>query len=248
MIRKRLIVVLTINNGVLFRTRNFIPDYRYTLNFVDAWSVDEIVALDITRPGEGERENFYEVVQELATKCFVPLAVGGGVRSIDDFRLLLNAGADKVVINTEAVNRPDFITAAANVFGAQCVVVSIDAMRNESGKYEVYTECGKKASGLEPASWAKKAQEHGAGEIMITSIERDGMLEGYDNELNRSVAQSVNIPVLACGGAGKWQDFVEGFSQSGVSAVCSTNIYHFTETSIKSAKKYLMRNGISVRI
>lgn len=248
MVRKRLIVVLTINNGVLFRTRNFIPDYRYTLNFVDAWSVDEIVALDITRPGEGERENFYAAVRELATKCFVPLAVGGGVRSIEDFRLLLNAGADKVVINTEAVNRPDFITEAARMFGSQCVVVSVDAMRNESGKYEVYTEFGKKASGLEPASWAKKAQELGAGEIMITSIERDGMLEGYDNELNRSVAQGVNIPVLTCGGAGKWQDFVDGFLHGDVSAVCTTNIYHFTEASIKSAKKYLMKNGIPVRI
>lgn len=248
MIRKRLVVVLTINNGVLFRTRNFIPDYRYTLNFVDAWSVDEIIALDITRPGEGERENFYAVVEELATKCFVPLTAGGGVRTLDDFRQLLKIGADKVVINTGAVNSPAFITEAARMFGSQCVVVSIDAMRDESGKYEAYAEFGRKPVGLHPAVWAQRAQELGAGEIMITSIDRDGMLEGYDNELNFSIAQNVTIPVLACGGAGKWQDFVEGFSQGRVSAVCTTNIYHFTETSIKSAKKYLAKNGVFVRI
>lgn len=248
MVRKRLIVVLTINNGVLFRTRNFIPDYRYTLNFVDAWSVDEIIALDITRPGEGERKNFYAVVEELATKCFVPLAAGGGVRSIDDFRQLLNIGADKVVVNTEAVKRPDFITEAANVFGSQCVVVSIDAKKNENGEYEVYSEFGTRPSGMHLSVWACKVQKLGAGEIMITSIERDGMLEGYDNELNNLISQNVSIPVLACGGAGKWQDFVDGFIKGGVSAVCTTNIYHFTESSINSAKKYLVKNNIPVRI
>lgn len=248
MVRKRLIVVLTINNGVLFRTRSFIPDYRYTLNFVDLWSVDEIIVLDITRTGEGERESFYTVVQELASKCFVPLAVGGGVRSIEDFRTLLNSGADKVIINTEAIRRPDFITEASRIFGSQCVVVSIDAKRNENMEYEVYAEFGKKATGMNPAEWAKKVKELGAGEIMITSIDKDGSLEGYDNELNRIVSDYVDIPVLVCGGAGKWQDFVDGFIQGNASAVCTTNIYHFTETSIKSAKRFLNKALIPIRM
>lgn len=247
MLRNRLITVLTFNDGVLYRTRNFHPDYRYTLNFVDAWSVDEIVILDITRPGQGDRENFYDIVTQFADRCFVPLTVGGRVRTIEDFRILLRLGADKVVINTEAVNRPEFITEAAQLFGSQCIVVSIDAKRNSNGNYEVFTDFGTKATGLEPVVWAKKAQELEAGEIMITSIDKDGSLEGYDNELNRMIAESVEIPVLVCGGAGKWQDFVEGFTEGKASAVCTANIYHFTDSSIKSAKIFLKEAGINIR-
>jgi imidazole glycerol-phosphate synthase subunit HisF len=248
MLRKRLITVLTFNDGVLFRTKLFNPDYRYTHNFIDAWSIDEIVALDVTRPGQGDKENFYNVVKNLASKCFVPLAAGGGVRTVDDFKKLLSIGADKVVINTEAVRRPELITEAANLFGAQCVVVSIDAKRHEDGSYEVFTEFGTKPTGMSPDAWAKKARELGAGEIMITSIEKDGFLEGYDNELNQRVSEAVDIPVLVCGGAGKWQDFVDGFIEGKASAVCTTNIYHFTETSIKSAKSYMKNAGINVRM
>jgi len=248
MLKKRLITVLTFNDGVLFRTKDFHPDYRYTLNFVDAWSVDEIVVLDITRPGKGKKENFYDIVSQFADRCFVPLAAGGGVRAIDDFRVLLNSGADKVIINTQAVNRPDFIMEAAKLFGSQCVIVSIDAKKNKQGRYEVFTDFGTKFSGLDPVAWAKRAQELGAGEIFLSSIDKDGSLEGYDNELNRLVVDSVDIPVLVCAGAGKWQDFVDGFNKGHASAVCTTNIYHFTETSIKSAKKYLKNAGVPVRI
>lgn len=247
MLKKRLITVLTFNDGVLFRTKSFHPDYRYTLNFVDAWSVDEVVALDVTRPGQGSRENFYQAVREIADKCFVPLAAGGGVRTIDDFRTLLGAGADKVIINTEAVRRPEFITEAAKLFGSQCVVVSIDAKKAENGKYEVFSDCGSRDTGLEPAAWARRARDLGAGEILVTSIEKDGSLEGYDNELNAVVSGAVDIPVLVCGGAGKWQDFVDGFKEGKASAVCTANIYHFTESSIKSAKTFLQKSGIDVR-
>ena len=246
MLRKRLVTVLTFNDGVLFRTKQFVPDYRYTLSFVDAWSVDEIVVLDITRPSQGDRENFYEVVSEFARKCFVPLAAGGGVRSIDDFKTLLRRGADKVVVNTGAVERPELITEAARLYGAQCVVVSIDAKKT-NGTYEVFTGFGAESTGLEPGEWARQAQELSAGEVLITSIEKDGSLEGYDNELNRTVAEAVDVPVLVCGGAGKWQHFVDGFNEGQASAVCTTNIYHFTETSIKSAKSYLRNAGIEVR-
>ena len=247
MLRKRLITVLTFNDGVLFRTKHFTPDYRYTLNFVDAWSIDEIVVLDITRPGEGQRENFYEVVSQFARNCFVPLAAGGGVRTVDDARALLRTGADKVVINTAAVRRPEFITEVAKLFGSQCVVVSIDAKKTE-GAYEVFVACAAEPTGMDPTEWARKAQELNAGEILISSIDRDGSLEGYDNELNRKVAEAVDIPVLVCGGAGKWQHFVEGFNEGTASAVCTTNIYHFTETSIKSAKRYLQNAGVVVRV
>ena len=247
MLRKRLVTVLTFNDGVLFRTKQFVPDYRYTLNFVDAWSVDEIVVLDITRPGQGDRENFYEVVSEFARNCFVPLAAGGGVRTIDDFNALLRKGADKVVINTAAVERPELITEAARLYGAQCVVVSIDAKKT-NGTYEVFTRFGSRRTRLEPGEWARQAQELSAGEVLITSIDKDGSLEGYDNELSRTVAEAVDVPVLVCGGAGKWQHFVDGFNEGQASAVCTTNIYHFTETSIKSAKGYLQNAGIEVRV
>ena len=247
MLRNRLITVLTFNNGVLFRTKEFIPDYRYTLNFVDAWSVDEIVILDVTREESGDREHFYEAVSLFAENAFVPLAVGGKVRDVDEARKLLRIGADKIIVNSEPVNRPSFITEIAKLFGVQCVVVSIDAKKNDDSSYEVVTDCGRKPTGLDPVQWAKQVQDLGAGEIMITSIEKDGSLEGYDNELNRRVADAVTIPVLASGGAGKWQDFVDGFNEGHASAVCTTNIYHFTDTSINSAKTFLLNNGIEVR-
>lgn len=248
MIRKRLITVLTFNNGILFRTKDFMPDYRYTFNFVDAWSIDEIVVLDVTRPGEGERENFYSVVSQFAEKCFVPLAAGGKVKCIDDFHILLALGADKITINTAAFLNPKLITEAARIFGSQCVVVSIDAKKKNDGNYEVYIANGTTATGMDPETWAKIAADSGAGEILVTSIDKDGSLEGYDNELNLLVARSVNIPVLVCGGAGKWQDFVDGFTAGKASAVCTTNIYHFTEKSIRSAKIYMNDANINVRI
>ena len=188
------------------------------------------------------------MVKQFAERCFVPLAAGGGVRTIGDFKKLLNIGADKIVINTEAVRRPGFVTEAAQLFGSQCVIVSIDSKRNTRGDYEVFTDCGTKATGLEVAAWARKVQALGAGEIMITSIERDGSLEGYDNDLNRVVSAAVDIPVVVCGGAGKWQDFVDGFVKGKASAVCTTNIYHFAETSIRSAKLFLKNADISVRV
>jgi len=248
MLRNRLVTVLTFNDGVLFRTKQFVPDYRYTMNFVDAWSVDEIVALDVTRPGHGSRATFFEVVEQLARGCFVPLACGGGVRTIDDVAALLRAGADKVVLNTGAIERPDLLTDAATAYGSQCVVVSIDAVRRADGSYEVFSRFGTEPTGRSPADWARTAQELGAGEILITSVEKDGSLEGYDNVLNRLVSEAVTVPVLGAGGAGKWQDFVDGFRQGGLSAVCTTNIYHFTESSIRSAKLYLERAGIPVRV
>jgi imidazole glycerol-phosphate synthase subunit HisF len=248
LLRKRLVTVLTLNDGVLFRTKEFRPDYRYTMSFVDAWAIDEIVALDVTRPGHGARESFYEVVEDLARKCFVPLACGGGVRSPADVHTLLRLGADKVVLNTGAVERPELVTEAASAYGSQCVVVAIDALRHPGGAYEVYTRFGTEPTGLDPGEWARRAERLGAGEILITSIEKDGSLEGYDNVLNRLVAEAVRVPVLVAGGAGKWQDFVDGFVDGGASAVCTTNIYHFTESSIRSAKLYLERAEIPVRL
>jgi len=248
LVRNRLITILTINDGVLFRTRNFIPDYRYTLNHIDAWSIDEIVILDISRDKNKDNREFVKTVENFATNCFVPLAVGGRVSTLEDFTKLLNLGADKVTLNTQALEQPDLITRAAKKYGAQCVVVSIDAKKVTTNKYEVFTEFGVKSTGICPSAWAKEVENRGAGEILITSIDKDGTLEGYDNELNRLISESVTIPVLVAGGAGKWQDFVDGINIGKASGVCTANIYHFTESSISSAKQFMYNSKIHVRI
>jgi imidazole glycerol-phosphate synthase subunit HisF len=247
-LHKRLITILTFNDGVLFRTKLFTPDYRYTLNFVDAWSVDEIVILDVTRPGGGDPANFESVVRKFASQCFVPLSVGGGIRGMKDVRRMISLGADKVVVNTAMAERPELIGEIAKQYGSQCVVCSIDARQGPDGKYEALTHFATQGTGYEATAWARKAQDLGAGEILVTSVERDGALAGYDLELCRQVVGAVKIPVLISGGAGKWEHFVEGFAQGGASAVCTTNIYHFTEASICSAKAYLTRAQIPVRI
>jgi cyclase len=248
MLRKRLITVLTFNNGTLFRTKIFDPDYRYTHNFVDSWSVDEIVILDITRDGKGNRSKFLDVVRTFAHDCFVPISIGGGVRNLDDVSELMKVGADKVMINTGALERPDLIKEISRAYGAQCTVVSIDAKRNDAGNYEVYSSCGRESTAKSPVDWAREAEAYGAGEILITSIERDGSLQGYDIDLCNQVSNSVSIPVLGLGGAGNWKHFLEGFQKGGLSAVCTQNIYHFTESSITSAKNFLTKNGIEMRL
>ncbi len=248
MLRRRVVTVLTFVDGVLFRTKLFEPDYRYTLNFVDAWSVDEIVVLDITRDSNDGGAAFADVVQRFASNCFVPVAAGGGVRSLDDVRRYLELGADKVVVNTGALERPDLISEIARTYGSQCCVVSIDARRTGENEYEVFSHFGRNATGKDPVAWAQAAEEHGAGEILITAIEHDGALSGYDLELCRRIADTVSVPVLICGGAGNWKHFLSGFTDGGADAVCTTNIYHFTETSIHSAKTFLAKNGVEVRV
>tara|TARA_R110000782_G_scaffold137977_11_gene230456 strand:+ start:2363 stop:3106 length:744 start_codon:yes stop_codon:yes gene_type:complete len=246
MLRRRVITVLTFVEGVLFRTKSFSPDYRYTLKYVDAWSIDEIVVLDVTRTPSKERQQFKDVIGEFAKKCFVPLSVGGGIRVLEDARAYIEVGADKVIVNTGAILSPDLIPSIAKSYGTQCVVASVDVKKNKND-YEVYSHFGAEATGMSPITWAKQLEDSGAGEIMISSIDRDGSLQGYDNDLCRLVSNSVSIPVLICGGAGNWKHFEDGFKLGKADAVCTTNIYHFTETSINSAKKYLSNSGVLVR-
>ncbi len=248
MLRRRVVTVLTFVDGVLFRTKLFEPDYRYTLNFVDAWSVDEVVVLDITRSPDNDRQDFHEVVQRFARNCFVPLAAGGGVQTLDDVSRYLDLGADKVVVNTSAVEQPTLISEIARTYGNQCCLLSIDTRRTDGGEYEVFTRHGTQPTGRDPVDWAHEAEERGAGEILVTAIEHDGALSGYDLELCRRISDTVSVPVLICGGAGNWKHFLSGFTDGGADAVCTTNIYHFTETSIHSAKTFLAKNGIAVRV
>ncbi len=248
MIKKRLISVLTFFNGTLFRTRNFNPDYRYGYNFVDGWGIDELVLLDITRNRSAQtNQAFCQIVDEFAGRVSVPLAVGGGIRSIKECFEFLKLGADKLIVNSYAFAVPEFISEVADSIGSQSLVVSIDVKRHEGG-YQVMTNCGDKPTGISPDSWAAEAVKRGAGEIMLTSIDKDGTLEGYDNVLNKLVADRIKAPLLISGGAGQWQHFVDGINHGRAAGVCTSNIYHFTEVSVLSAKEYMRKAGISVRI
>jgi cyclase len=219
---------------------------RFTLErFID-WDVDEIVFLDMSATPE-ERIAMLDVISAFSRKCFIPLTIGGGIKTTKDIKEVLRAGADKVCINTSAVHNPEFITKASEMFGVQCIVVSIDVKRTEKG-YEVITACGKEATGMDPVEWAKKAEELGAGEIFLTSIDMDGSKQGYDIELIRNVSDAVSIPVIACGGVGCMEDFVKGIKDGHASAVSASNIFHYTEHSTIKAKATMRNAGIDVRI
>ena len=251
MLKRRLIPVLILREGMVvqsvqFKHTNIIHWKPLTaVDFFNKWAVDEIVILDVTR-NEKKRQLFHEIVSGLSRKCFVPLTVGGWIKSLDDVLYLLRTGADKVVINTEAFRRPELISECSSVVGKQCMVVSIDVKVN-GNNYEVYIDRGREATGTSPSDWAKRAEEMGAGEIFLNCIERDGFREGYDLKLLQKVVQSVKIPVIAMGGVLNWQHLVDGIKIGGADAVAAANIFHYTEHSTKKAKDFLRNSGIDVR-
>ena len=239
MLCKRLVLVLTFNDGVLFRTKLFTPDYRYSHRFVDSWLVDEMVLLDVTRGGS--RPAFFRAAEGIINECFVPMTLGGGIRSIDDVGEFFDAGADKITVNTGALERPSLISDIAERYGNQAVVLSIDV----KGK-ETFSHYGSKPTGLTAVEWAREGVERGAGEILLTSIERDGSLQGYDLETLQAITDAVNVPVMVLGGAGNWQHFVDG-ADAGADAVCTQIIHHFTKNSIAAAKRFMADKGVRVR-
>ena|SRR3989338_8936228 len=209
--------------------------------------VDEIVFVDIAATAEGRAPDL-ATVDELADECFVPLAAGGGVRTMEDARRLLQVGADKVVVGTAAVERPGLIAQIAERFGTQCVVVAIDAKKIPGGGYEVYTHSGKHPTGLSPLALARQVERAGAGEVILTSIDCDGTMQGYDLALISQIAKAVSIPVIASGGAGNYEHMAEAVLVGGASAVAAASIFHFTEQTPLEAKKYLKGKGIAVRL
>ncbi|OGY17007.1 MAG: hypothetical protein A2784_04060 [Candidatus Chisholmbacteria bacterium RIFCSPHIGHO2_01_FULL_48_12] len=263
MLKIRLIPVMLLREGILVKSYQFnrflpVGNPLNAIRFFNQWDVDEILFLDITpnKPKKlGRVDDNYQrfatladYTQYIAKHCFVPLTVGGGVKTIEDMRGLFNAGADKVVINTLVHRQPEILQQAAASFGRQALVVSIDVKKKRWGKYEVVTGYGKEATGKDPVAWAKTVEGLGAGEIFLTSMDRDGTQEGYDLKLLRQVAEAVGIPVIASGGVGKWQDLVDGVKQGKASAVAAANIFHFSEMSTVYAKKYMQQKGLDVRI
>jgi cyclase len=250
-LKLRLIPSLLLSNGRCIKTIRF-DSYRDTGNPVtaarvyDAQGADELLFLDITASTEG-RETLFDIVAQTAEQCFMPLTVGGGVRTLGDIRRLLQAGADKVSVNTAAVANPDFIREAAERFGRQCIVVSIDARQAADGAYEVFTHRATRATGLHPVAWAREMAERGAGEILITAVDRDGTMQGYDLELVRQVVEAVPVPVIANGGVGTLHHLVEGITIATASAVAAASIFHFTDQSVIKAKAFMKVAGLNVR-
>jgi cyclase len=209
--------------------------------------VDELVFLDVAATPAGRRPDF-QLVDEFADECFMPLTVGGGVRTLQDVRQLLEVGADKVALNSAAAETPELVREAASAFGSQCVVVSIDARRRTSGGFEVYTRSGSQPTGKDPVAWAREVEALGAGEILLTSIDRDGTMEGYEIDLIGSVSGAVSIPVIASGGAGTYAHMLEVLQKTEAAAVAAASIFHFTEQTPREAKLHLQSHGLPVRL
>lgn len=252
MLAKRIIPCLDVRNGRVVKGKQFssIQDVDYPTKlgkFYSDYGADELVFYDITASHE-ERNISLQFVSDVAKELRIPFCVGGGVRTIDDFTMLLRNGADKVSINSAAVLNPGLIKEASNRFGSQCVVLSIDSKKNDAGVYKVYINGGRKETELEVVEWAKLGVELGAGEIVINSINEDGMKSGYDLELLQKITSTVNVPVIASGGAGKLADFYEAIREANVDGVLAASVFHFGEIQISDLKQYLRNKGISIRI
>ena len=251
MTKHRLIACLLWNNGVLVQSMRFthtnaVGNAYTAVDFFNTWAVDEIVLLDVTRAPD-EQDFFHAQLKELSKRCFIPLAAGGWVDTVADMRRLLQEGADKVVVNTEAFKHPSLVTDGARQFGNQCMVVSIDVKKNSAGAYEVSIDRGRTPTGVHPVAHAQRMEAAGAGEIFLTSIDEDGQRSGYDCALVRQVSDAVGIPVIASGGVGEWQHLVDGIQNGGADAVCAANIFHYFEQSTKQAKEFMKQSGIDVR-
>jgi cyclase len=251
-LKVRIIPCLDVKDGRVVKGVNFVNlrdagDPVEQAAVYDKAGADELTFLDITASSEA-RDTLFDVVARTAERCFMPLTVGGGVRTVEDVRKLLLAGADKTSINTAAVNRPEFVREAAEKFGAQCVVVAIDAKQVSPGKWEVFTHGGRNGTGLDAIEWAQRMAAYGAGEILLTSMDRDGSEKGFDLELTRAVADAVNIPVVASGGVGNLDHFVDGVVKGHASAVLAASIFHVGRHSIGEAKQHMAAAGIPVRL
>ena len=253
---KRIIPCLDVDNGRVVKGVQFVDirdagDPVEVAKRYDEQGADEITFLDITASSDN-RETMVHVVEQVASQVFIPLTVGGGIRTIDDIRRMLNAGADKVGINTAAVFNPEFVKEAAEKYGSQCIVVALDAKKvsqeGEPNRWEIFTHGGRKPTGIDAIEWAKKMTGYGAGEILLTSMDRDGTKIGFDLELTRAISDAVNVPVIASGGVGELQHLVEGVVKGKADAVLAASIFHFGEYTVEQAKQAMQDAGVEVRL
>lgn len=253
MFTKRIIPCLDVNNGRVVKGTNFVNlrdagDPVEVAELYDKAGADELVFLDITASSD-RRETTVDLVRKVAEKVFIPFTVGGGIRTVDDFKLLLREGADKISINSSAIDNPQLISDAADKFGSQCVVVAIDAKRRADGSgWNIYKMGGRVDTGIDALEWAVRANRLGAGEILLTSMDCDGVKQGYDIELTRTIAENVSIPVIASGGAGKPEHFYDALTEGKADAALAASLFHYKELEIADLKRYLTERGVSVRM
>jgi len=252
MLTKRIIPCLDVNHGrvvkgVRFRNLRDAGDPTELAKVYEQQGADEIVFLDIGASPEG-REAMFDVVRRTAENLFIPLTVGGGMRSLQDMERMLRCGADKIAINTAAVENPQLVRLASQRFGSQCIVIAIDAKSTGTGRWEVYTHGGGKPTGLDAVEWAIRVEELGAGEILLTSMDADGTQQGYDISLTKAVCDAVNVPVIASGGAGEAEHIYEVFAKTGADAALAASIFHFGKYTVEEVKRYLKERGIPVRL
>lgn len=251
MLAKRIIPCLDVTAGRVVKGVNFVElrdagDPVEIARRYDEQGADELTFLDITATSD-ERDLILHIIEAVASQVFIPLTVGGGVREVADIRRLLNAGADKVSMNSSAVARPDLVSEASDKYGSQCIVVAIDAKQTEAGNWEVFTHGGRKATGMDAVDWAVEVSKRGAGEILLTSMNRDGTKNGFDLALTRAVSDAVSVPVIASGGVGNLQHLVDGVKQGHADAVLAASIFHYGEYTVGQAKEFMSKQGITVR-
>ncbi len=244
MVKKRIIITLTFLEGILFRTKKFIPDYRYTKNFINFWNIDELILIDISKKKFDKK--FLEIIKLFSKNCFVPITVGGGIKNIENADLLFKIGADKILLGFESYKNRSFLEILNKKYGNQSIIQSVD-LKKKINEYKIMTNSGQKETSIDPIDFCQKVQETGVGEILINCVDNDGGLLGYDLKAIELLNDSIKCPKLVLGGCGNWEHMEECFVKYDVSGACTQNIFHFTDESIVSAKNYLIEKKILIR-
>ncbi len=247
MLKKRLIISLTFNEGVLFRTKKFLPDYRYTKNFIDLWNADEIILIDVSKKGKKLQKSFLDVIRFFIENCYLPITVGGGISSTEDAKKVFSLGVEKIIMNSSTYKNPKITHNLINTFGSSSIIQAIDMKKNNDGSYIIKVDNGQKTINRETNEYLEFISSLNIGEILLNSIDNDGGLMGFDLNLINKFSSKINVPILVQGGGGNWNHFYEVLKLKNISGACTQNIYHFTEISLKSAKKFLLSKNINVR-
>ncbi len=247
MLKKRLIISLTFNEGVLFRTKNFLPDYRYTKNFIDLWNADEIILIDVSEKNKKLQKSFIDVIKFFIENCHLPITVGGGISSLENAKKIFNLGVEKIILNSSTYRDIKITNNLISIFGSSSIIQAIDFKKDSLNKYIIKVDNGKESINYDTEKYLEFISSLNVGEIFFNSIDNDGGLMGFDLKLINKYSKYIKVPIIVQGGGGNWNHFYEVLKLDNISAACTQNIYHFTETSLKSAKKFLISKNINVR-